>query len=638
MLLLGRCNNPSTEETNRDFVFYNHGDSAEYVGIQTCRVCHEDIYNTFMHTGMGESFDLASPEKSASDFTGHPIIYDSIGGYNYTPEWRGDTLYVIERKTGAAYFKPVEVPIQYIIGSGQHTNSHLFSVNGYIMQAPFTFYVQSGKWDLPPGFERGNNSRFTRKIGLECMSCHNAMPTKFKMGSDNRFGEVPLGINCERCHGPGSLHVAKIRRGIISDTANDYDPTIVNPKRLSSQAQVELCQRCHLQGNAVLHEGKSFFDFLPGMKLSSTMDVYVPRYDDSDQKFIMASHADRLKQSECFKSSNSLSCVSCHNPHVSVRETNITRFNSTCKSCHLDKNNDCSESLDKRLEKNDNCSGCHMPVSSSIDIPHVTVHDHKIQVPNPSVNSKAVHKFLGLVAVNNVNPTPRSRALAYIQQFEKFGGENWMLDSALNILKVLPENKTKWDLFVQASFLKGQYNQIVSLVQRLGWATLEAQFNVKSYENRDAYFWYRLSEAFGALNALQESRTALAKATDLAPLIPEFHNKFGSVSLKIGDLRSADMAFQTVRTLQPNMPEGWGNGGYVELFKGDTTLSIKYFNHALSLDPDYSPARRNLASLFISLGKLNDALAQLTILKENNPSDNRLNEVIEEVKRMMKTK
>ena len=100
--------------------------------------------------------------------------------------------------------------------------------------------------------------------------------------------------------------------------------------------QFDICQRCHLQGNTVLKEGKSFYDFLPGQKLSDYMSVFLPKYKNADDEFIMASHADRLKQSACFiksyeKSGNAnalkpykdaLTCISCHNPHLSVKETN----------------------------------------------------------------------------------------------------------------------------------------------------------------------------------------------------------------------------------------------------------------------------------------------------------------------------
>ena len=68
----------------------------------------------------------------------------------------------------------------YKIGSGHHTNSHIFEINGYLHQIPYTYYTQEEIADLPPGFENGQNSRFTREIGLECMSCHNAKSDHIK--------------------------------------------------------------------------------------------------------------------------------------------------------------------------------------------------------------------------------------------------------------------------------------------------------------------------------------------------------------------------------------------------------------------------------------------------------------------------
>ena len=45
--------------------YLNHSDSAKYVGMNSCRSCHQDIYNTFIKTGMGSSFGLADKSKSA---------------------------------------------------------------------------------------------------------------------------------------------------------------------------------------------------------------------------------------------------------------------------------------------------------------------------------------------------------------------------------------------------------------------------------------------------------------------------------------------------------------------------------------------------------------------------------------------
>ena len=81
--------------------------------------------------------------------------------------------------------------ITYIIGSGQHTNSHLIKKGDYIVQAPFTWYAQDEKLDLPPGFENGANSRFSRVIDQECMSCHNGLPVMMP-DSKKRFRMSPM--------------------------------------------------------------------------------------------------------------------------------------------------------------------------------------------------------------------------------------------------------------------------------------------------------------------------------------------------------------------------------------------------------------------------------------------------------------
>jgi hypothetical protein len=260
--------------------YLNFDKEVKYVGMQTCRNCHLDKYETFLHTGMGSSFGAASPEKSAAEFGEAAKIYDPHTDMHYESYFIRDEMYISEyRLRGKDTVHKRSEKVDYIIGSGQHTNSHLYQVNGYFYQMPMTYYTQQGKWDLPPGFENGFNSRFNRSIELECMSCHNAYP-QFVEGSRNKYTSVLQGIDCERCHGPGELHVQLKTSGVIIDTATEIDYSIVNPKKLPYDLQVDVCQRCHLQGNAVLKEGKTFFDFKPGQRLSDFMNVFLPRYEN----------------------------------------------------------------------------------------------------------------------------------------------------------------------------------------------------------------------------------------------------------------------------------------------------------------------------------------------------------------------
>ena len=350
---------------------------------------------------------LLQKTKSSAKFDEHSLVHDSIKNFYYKPFWDGDSLRLMEFRLDGkdTIHKRIET-INFIVGSGQHTNSHMMNTNGYFNQVPATFYTQKGKWDLPPGFENGNSSRFSRIIGLECMTCHNGYP-KFVLGSENKFTEVKTGIDCERCHGPGSYHVNQKQLGILVDTSNAIDYSIVNPAKLSIDLQFDICQRCHVQGNAVLNDGKSFFDFKPGMHLSDVMNVFMPVYKGHTNEHIMASHAERLKLSKCYLGTmqkvnaknnpeknlkpykDALTCVTCHNPHVSVKVTSDEHFNLTCKNCHSNSTETvCTEKIEIRKKQSDNCVSCHMPISGATDIPHVSVHDHLIQKQHRQENRR----------------------------------------------------------------------------------------------------------------------------------------------------------------------------------------------------------------------------------------------------------
>ena len=108
--------------------------------------------------------------------------------------------------------------ITYKIGSGHHTNSHLYEINGYIHQIPYTYYTQENISDLPPGYENGGNTRFSREIALECMSCHNGHSNLVE-GSNHKYHSIPQGIECESCHGPGEVHVKRKLAGELIDTS-----------------------------------------------------------------------------------------------------------------------------------------------------------------------------------------------------------------------------------------------------------------------------------------------------------------------------------------------------------------------------------------------------------------------------------
>ena len=593
-------------KVDNDFFYLNHSDTVDYVGLATCASCHEDIAKSFLHTGMGSSFNKATPLKSAADFSNNHQIYDTINDLYYLPFWVNSELFIKEYRLLGSDTVHIRIEkIEFIIGSGQHTNSHLMQRNGFIYQAPFTWYSQKKKWGLPPGFEHGRNSRFTRIIDEECMSCHNSMP-KVEAKSDQKFTQVGMGIDCERCHGPGELHVNMRLKGKTIKSKEGIDRTIVNPSQLSWQRQVDLCQRCHLQGNAVLEKGKRFAQFKPGMKLSDYYSVFMPKYENMEASMIMASHAQRLQLSACFiksngkKKSTTLTCISCHNPHISVKVTGSEQFNAACKSCHP-ASNACSADLKLRSSKADNCVSCHMPKSGTEDIPHVSIHDHFIR--KPITKSDAVSgPLIGLYCINNDKPTRESTIAAYLSYYEKFEAKELCLIEARKLL----DKKLNVPLEIHYWYLKGQPKKVLEYSRK------------GDQQNFEAWDFYRIGQSYLNISQWLKAEKYIKQAIELSPSNFEFIYKLSVAKHNLGKRFEEEQLLKSVIQLNSNHTYALNSLGYLYFKAGELDKAKVYYKRCLIVNPDFMPVLKNLFDYYIATGNNAKAkeMAQRILKKE----------------------
>ena len=142
-----------------------------------------------------------------------------------------------------------------MIGSGNHSRSYLYrNSEGNLVEMPVSWYSEKGGyWAMSPGYDRANQQDFRRTIVNECFSCHNAYPQSAQPGrapasrfADPVFGEqVPQGIDCQRCHGPGRAHAEAAGSG--KATPETIRRLIVNPAELDRERQLETCMQCHLE-------------------------------------------------------------------------------------------------------------------------------------------------------------------------------------------------------------------------------------------------------------------------------------------------------------------------------------------------------------------------------------------------------
>ena len=618
----------NSSDTKPSQPFRNLGDSAHYVGIAACKGCHSDKHATFIETGMGQSFHLAERKYSKADFNNVKPVYDKKNDLYYYPFWKNERLYIQEfQLRGRDTIHNRIEQISHIIGSGQHTNSHFWMDGEHLFQAPLTFYTQKGIWDLPPGYE-DFNTHFNRKIDIECMSCHTGMP-QTKEGSVNIFNKLPLGIDCERCHGPGSLHLQEKSNGIIYNTNKQADYSIVNPKRLPWKLQVDICQRCHLQGNNVLKPGKKFTDFRPGMHLDSIFTVYMPS-QTGDKAFVMAGHAERFQMSACFKGSNkgdltkynaniNFTCINCHNPHVSVKKTNQELFNNTCKSCHQPKTKKSKHegcSLSASMRGTQTCVGCHMPSSDTRDIPHVSIHDHLISKTNTKYNlqingkSKSITtgEIIGLHSVNSKNPSHRELFNAYVSYFEKFDSKMLYMEKAKAFYN---DPSVELATKIQYHYNLREHASIIELWET--GITEEQRGELLS----DAWTQYRIAKAYD-LNTPSQVQKALShyeKSCDAMPWNADFTAEFTNALVRAGRISKAKEMILAALKHQPKSELLHFNLGNCYYRESNLSAAIKEYETAKSLNPN-SQAVLVLIELYISVGQKDRAKAMYDRAKQ----------------------
>ena len=190
------------------------GAAAGYIDDAICATCHKEIYDSYQHVGMSQSFKRPENAIPVETF-GIEYYHDASKRFYKIVE--NDQRLVFERYQRDANgdsINRIELPIDWVIGSGNKVRSYAYQTDwGEIFMLPLSWYADTGLWRMSPGFEHANHKGVSRKITRECLFCHNAYP-EVAAGSD-AFWEtetvpsvLPEGTGCPRCHGPGADHVS----------------------------------------------------------------------------------------------------------------------------------------------------------------------------------------------------------------------------------------------------------------------------------------------------------------------------------------------------------------------------------------------------------------------------------------------
>ncbi len=359
-----------------------------YVGAAACRACHVEIAEAFARHPMGRSL---SPIAKASATQPPPPAspFEALGRRMWLSQKGGETFHHIAAFDGEEKLYEQIMEAKYVVGSGTHTFSYLDERDGFVFETPITHYTRNGTWGLSPGFRE--ELAHGRHITTPCLQCH-ADGLKVAPGfSDGKFAPGVFthhAIGCERCHGPGGLHVSEREAGVPLEAP--HDTATVNPARLAPPLRDAVCQQCHLQGALrVVSAGRDIMDFRPGLPLERFINVFVLPPDGEGAKLV--SHAEEMQESGCFRGTEGrLGCISCHDPHSKPEPAGrVAFFRERCGRCHDGPGKkQCSLPTPARVKRvpNDSCVECHMPSREAKDVAHMALHDHRVprRPPAPS--------------------------------------------------------------------------------------------------------------------------------------------------------------------------------------------------------------------------------------------------------------
>jgi predicted CXXCH cytochrome family protein len=239
------------------------------------------------------------------------------------------------------------------------------------------------------------NDNMQRPTGPLCDGCHSV---NYDIATKT---VTEWNVGCEKCHGPGSLHVAKPARN-----------NIVNPARLDSLHASDTCIQCHSQGQPVSNpiNGK-YYDWPVGYKPGTNLlrDVWkLEEHKLGEQTFTHfadgTAHKNRMQGNDFVQSAmytHGVACFSCHDVHGTENNADLIKpANVMCLECHgpNSPNGPRGATLEahthhKEGTRGSDCVDCHMPkIEQTIADVNVRAHTFKfitpadtdlLKVPNP---------------------------------------------------------------------------------------------------------------------------------------------------------------------------------------------------------------------------------------------------------------
>jgi predicted CXXCH cytochrome family protein len=343
--------------------------SSHYVGSQACEECHTEIYQQWQKTPMAnvvrdprQHADAIIPDLATNNV--YKFSKDQVA-FVYGSIWKQRYF----TRVGEDYFP---LPVQWEV------LNHKWS----------KYQVPPAGGDWWAAFYPSDNMH--RPTGPLCDGCHS-------VGYDIHSKQVAeWNVGCERCHGPGSEHVAQPTRG-----------NILNPTHMDYVSASDTCIQCHSQGQPLSNpiEGK-YYDWPVGYHVGLKLADYWRLEDHTlgePQNFLYfpdgTAHKNRMQGNDFVQSvmyRRGVTCFDCHDAHGTSNYAQLRKpANALCLDCHgpSSPNGPRTATIEEHTHHREGsagsqCVACHMPAIETEGPANTMVHTHTFRFITPAMTDK----------------------------------------------------------------------------------------------------------------------------------------------------------------------------------------------------------------------------------------------------------
>ncbi len=606
--------------------------TAAYVGGQRCATCHAEEAGAWL----GSHHDLAMQTADSSTIRGD--FGDAAYDYN------GITTEFFQR--GAAYWVRTDGPDGSL---NEYRVTHAFGIEPlqqYLVElTDGQVQALSIAWDSRPAEDGGQRwfhlypddavghtdplhwTGSYQNWNATCAECHSTDLRKNYSTADERYRTTfsSIDVDCEACHGPGSLHVIAPVESPLSLAHDgearwqflDNSGIAQRVPPLASRAELETCAQCHSRRSQFTD------DFVPGDAL---LDGFRPSLLDENLYHVDGQIQDEVYVYGSFVQSKmyaaGVTCSDCHDAHSARLKVD---GNALCSQCHLASTYDVpAHTAHERDTSGSFCVDCHMPPTTYMVVDPRRDHSFRVPRPDLSVDLGTPNACTGChtdqtaqwaeTTVAGWYPEGRQKSAHYGQALH--AGRSWAANrgdslSEIAVDAAMPAIVRATAVSLLALQLDDTARDAIDQVLQgdealIQLAALDALESVPPSSRVQA------AQRF-LTHPLRSLRMAAARV--LLPAREELSDR------RAADLDAALIEYRDAQMFNADRAEGLLNWGSTLVQLGRTDEATTFLEDAIERAPSFTPAYINLADIYRLSGTEERARALLTEAITINPQD-----------------